>query len=133
GAVSRWPDPSTFNADPKSIQAYLAAAINAGGKDVEKNGENSLYNNFWQTVNNENFRGILGVNCNMRLDLLPPAIRAVLGGMKDPGIAAFRVHHIGISINDTDPGQSTPQLAQSAMFGLVDYEGTQVDVPPGQL
>ncbi len=74
-----------------------------------------------------NFSGILVVNCNMRLDLLPPAISAVLGGMKDPGIAGFRVHHVGVTINDTDPTKSTPTLAQSAMFALVDYEWNPVE------
>ena len=75
--------------------------------DVDKNDENSLYCNFYQTVTDPAFSGILAVNCNMQLDLLPPAIRAVLGGMKDPGIAGFRVHHVGVAINDTDPAKPT--------------------------
>lgn len=133
GNVSLWSDPTTFNADPKTIQSYLAGVIARAQADVDKHGEDSLYANFCKIVTDQNFSGVLVVNCNMRLDLLPPAIRAVLGGMKDPGIAAFRVHHVGISINDINPGQPTPQLAQSAMFGLVDYEGVQVDVPADQL
>src|SRR4029079_8995636 len=40
------------------------------------------------------------------------------------GIAGFRVHHVGIAINNTDadPKQTVPTLAQSATFALVDYE-----------
>ena len=71
-----------------------------GGSKPDKT---SLFSNFYQTVTHSTFNGILAVNCNMQLDQLPPAIRAVLGGMKDPGIAGFRVHHVGVAINNTDP------------------------------
>src|SRR5207237_5835437 len=37
-------------------------------------------------------------------------------------IDAFRVHHVGVSINDTAPKQTTPTLSQSSLFGLVDYK-----------
>ena len=61
----------------------------------------------------------------MQLDTLPGAIRAVLGGMKDPGVPGFRVHHVGVAINNTDPSNPTPALARSATFALVDYEKTK--------
>jgi hypothetical protein len=126
GALSLWSDPTTFNAKPTLIQAYLTKVIAAAKADLDKNGENSLYYNFYQTVTDPAFSGILAVNCNMRLDLLPPPIRAVLGGMEDPGIAGFRVHHVGVSINDIDPGKTELTLSQSAMFALVDYEWNPV-------
>ncbi len=127
GALSLWSDPETFNAKPAQIQGYLTTAIANAKADVDKNGENSLYYNFYQTVTDPAFSGILVVNCNMRLDLLPPPIRAVLGGMEDPGTAGFRVHHVGVSINDVDPGTTKLTLSQSAMFALVDYEWNPVD------
>jgi hypothetical protein len=126
GALSLWSDPETFNAKPNQIQTYLIKVIADAKADVDKNGKNSLYYNFYQTVTDPAFSGILVVNCNMRLDLLPPPIRAVLGGMEDPGIAGFRVHHVGVSINDVDPGITKLTLAQSAMFALVDYEWNPV-------
>src|SRR5262249_34957837 len=66
---------------------------------------------------------------NMQLTELPLAIRAVLGGMTKAGpdgpvsnVDAFRVHHVGVQINDTSAESSTPTLAQSSLFGLLDYE-----------
>ena len=47
---------------------------------------------------------------DLRLDLLPTPIKAVLGGMKKPGIAAFRAHHVGVAINDTDPDADEPKF-----------------------
>ena len=132
-APSLWSEPDTFNVasfTATQAQAYLTGLIASAKAAVYPKGPNtppdetSLYYNFYQTVTDPAFSGILVVNCNMQLDLLPPAIRAVLGGMKDPGIQGFRVHHIGVAINDTDPAQALPTLSKSAMFGLVDYEGT---------
>ncbi|WP_095088477.1 hypothetical protein [Mesorhizobium sophorae] len=115
----------TFTA--AATQAYLQKLITEAKAAVFPNGgtqpdTTSLYWNFYQTVTDPTFNGILAVNCNMQLDELPTAVRAVLGGMKDPGIAGFRVHHVGIAINNTDPSQAVPTLAQSATFALVDYE-----------
>ncbi|MFN3657259.1 MAG: hypothetical protein ACK4UO_08405 [Pseudolabrys sp.] len=125
-----WSQPDTFNTtfSPADTQAYLQKviadakeAVFHGGTEPDKD---SLYWNFYQTVTDPAFNGILAVNCTMRLDKLPPAIKAVLGGMKDPGIAGLRVHHAGVAINNTDPSAGTPTLQRSAMFALVDYEKT---------
>ncbi len=120
-APSLWSQPDTFNvAHPATeIQQYLQGVIQAADE-----ADDELYENFLATVRDPNFSGILVVNCNIQLDSLPAAIKAVLGGMKVPGIAAFRAHHVGIAINDTDPDADEPTLAKSSMFGLVDYEGT---------
>jgi large repetitive protein len=119
-APNLWSQPDTFNvAHPATeIQEYLQGVIQAA-----EDADDELYENFLTVVGDPNFSGILAVNCNIDLDSLPAAIKSVLGGMKNPGISAFRAHHVGIAINDTDPTQPTPTLAKSSMFGLVDYEG----------
>jgi len=126
-----WSQPDTFNKTftAAAAQTYLQTLIAEAKASVFPNGGSqpdttSLYWNFYQTVTDPTFNGVLAVNCNMQLDELPTAVRAVLGGMTDPGIAGFRVHHVGIAINNTDadPTQTAPKLAQSATFALVDYE-----------
>jgi hypothetical protein len=131
-----WSQPDTFNTtfSADQAQAYVTKLIEDARAAVFPNGgdqpdTDSLYYNFYQTVTDPAFSGILAVNCNIELQKLPTAIKAVLGGMKDPGVAGFRAHHVGIAINDTDPSQPTPALAKSAMFALVDYEKATDDKP----
>ncbi len=127
-----WSQPDTFNTTLSPTQPYTAdeaqaylqkmiaeatAAVYPNGTDQPPD-KDSLYWNFYQVVNDPTFNGILAVNCNMELDSLPTAIKAVLGGMQDPDISAFRVHHVGVAINNTDPNQSEPTLGKSSMFAL---------------
>jgi len=145
GDVSLWSSPNTFNVSPfeaPKAQTYLEGLIQSACEAVYGEGQcpsgpkpgatpdtSSIYYNFYQTVTDPNFTGILAVNCNIQLNDLPDAIRAVLGGMtrteegqKVSNIDAFRAHHVGIQINDTDPSSPQPKLSQSSLFGLVDYE-----------
>lgn len=140
-----WSQPNTFN-NPggytaTQAQVYIQGLIQKACEEVYGEGNcpdgvpsgdpdtNSIYYNFYQVVTDPNFSGLLALNCNMKLDSLPTAIRAVTGGMTKTengnqvsNIDAFRVHHVGVEINDTDPEGSTPTLSQSSLFGLVDYE-----------
>ncbi len=143
--ISLWSQATVFNGPhytATQAQTYIAGliqqacqAVYGRGKcpDGEPSGQpdtNSLYYNFYQVMTDPEFSGLLALNCNMQLNALPAAIRAVTGGMTKPGsdgkpisnIDAFRVHHVGMQINDTAPESQTPTLAQSSLFGLVDYE-----------
>ncbi len=146
--TSLWSQAATFNTSQgftsddaqayiqKQIQNACEAVYGAGNcPDGDPSGQpdtSSLYYNFYKVVTDPNFSGMLALNCNMQLESLPIAIKAVTGGMTVPAanpgdppvsnIDAFRVHHVGVSINDTEPGSTTPTLAQSSFFGLVDYE-----------
>ena len=148
GDISLWSQAATFNTSTdftaEQAQTYIQGVIQSACEAVYGAGNcpdgtpsgppdtTSLYYNFYQVVTNPNFSGMLALNCNMQLESLPTAIKAVTGGMTVPGanpgdppvsnIDAFRVHHVGVSINDTEPGSTTPTLAQSSFFGLVDYE-----------
>ncbi|HZG43412.1 MAG TPA: hypothetical protein VEY93_10650, partial [Longimicrobium sp.] len=109
-----------------------------GGAPSGNPDTSSLYYNFYQVVTDPAFSGMLAVNANMQLNNLPTAIRAVTGGMTIPGdngpvstIDRFRVHHVGVAINDTNPDSPTPSLAQSSFFGLVDYEKPEPASQPG--
>ncbi len=131
--TSLWSQADTFNGPTftaEDAQTYVTKLIEDAAASVDKDGTSSLYYNFYQVVTDPNWSGLLAVNANMQLNDLPTAIKAVTGGMTYPdkdgnpvsNIDAFRVHHVGVSINDTDPGQATPTLSQSSLFGLVDYE-----------
>ncbi|WP_420130415.1 hypothetical protein [Longimicrobium sp.] len=144
--TSLWSQAFTFNNNPDfkpdAAQAYIQEQIQkacesvygagncpSGGTPTGQPDTSSLYWNFYQVVTDPAFSGVLALNANMQLNNLPPAIRAVTGGMTRPGddgpesnIQAFRVHHVGVAINDTDPDATIPTLAQSSLFGLVDYE-----------
>ncbi|HYW09012.1 MAG TPA: hypothetical protein VE913_18780, partial [Longimicrobium sp.] len=148
--INLWSQAFTFNSDaaftPSDAQAYIQGQIRAACESVYGAGNcpggtpsgtpdtSSLYYNFHQTVTDPEFSGVLALNANMQLTSLPTAIRAVTGGMTVPGddgpvsnIDAFRVHHVGVAINDTDPDATVPTLARSSLFGLVDYEKPATD------
>jgi hypothetical protein len=141
--ISLWSQPNVFNTTFTAAQAkafiteqieFACEQVYGAGNCPPKPGAqpdtSSLYYNFYRVVTDPQFAGLLALNCNMQLNNLPTAIRAVTGGMnyrdKDGNVVsnidAFRVHHVGVSINDTDPNSSTPSLAQSSLFALVDYE-----------
>jgi len=143
--VSLWSSPNAFNVAPfeaTDAQTYLQDLIQAAHDQVYGEGgdtpdTSSNYYNFYQTVTDPEFTGVLAVNCNLQLNTLPDAIRAVLGGMtrtvddqRVSNIDAFRAHHVGIQINDTDPDSAQPTLSQSSLFGLVDYEKPADETSP---
>jgi len=149
--INLWSQANTFNVSYTATQAqtYIQTLIQQACESVYGAGNcpdgnpsgkpdtSSLYYNFYQVVNDPQFSGLLALNCNMQLDSLPTAIRAVTGGMTYPNkngqpvsnIAAFRVHHVGVQINDTDPTNPNPALATSSLFGLVDYEKPTATAP----
>lgn len=120
---SLWEDAATFSDNPSERQTQLQKII----ADAESAGPTSVYANFNSVVNDPAFTGILAVNTALKLEDLPPVIRALLGGMtKEDGmsnIAAFRAHHVGVKISDTR-NNSTLSLDSSSVFALVDYEDT---------
>jgi large repetitive protein len=142
--TSLWSQADTFNGPgfcAKQAQNYIQTLIQDACEAVYGAGNcpdgtpsgqpdtSSLYYNFYQVVTDPGWSGLLALNANMQLNNLPTAIKALTGGMtyRDgdqtvSNIDAFRVHHVGVSINDTDPSSTKPTLSQSSLFGLVDYE-----------
>ena len=129
--TSLWSSPDQLNTgsfNAAAAQQYIQGVIADARKSVAKDA-NSLYANFVSVVTDPNFSGILALNSNLQLNDLPDAIQAVLGGMTKTvddktvsNVDAFRAHHVGIAINDTDPNNPQPVLSQSSLFALVDYE-----------
>ena len=118
---SLWEDAPTFSSDPSERQTQLQKII----EDAANAGPTSVYANFNSVINDPAFTGILAVNTALKLEDLPPVIRALLGGMTkadgSSNIAAFRAHHVGVQISDTG-NSSTISLDSSSVFALVDYE-----------
>ncbi|MFT4926169.1 MAG: hypothetical protein ACI8WB_002267 [Phenylobacterium sp.] len=126
--VSLWGDAKSFNDQPNQIQQFMQKHIADAKAKVEKDAK-SIYSSFVDVVTSSQFNGLLALNVNLALDQLPPPIRALLGGMTKTvngqlmsNIDAFRVHHIGVAISDTDSSSAEPQLNASAYFALADYE-----------
>ena len=122
---SLWEDATTFSSDPSERQTQLQKIIEDAEKAVEAD-PNSVYANFVSMVNDPAFTGFIAVNTALKLDELPPVIKALLGGMTKDGksnIAAFRAHHVGVKISDTS-NSSVVSLDSSSIFALVDYEDT---------
>ncbi|WP_425100135.1 hypothetical protein [Tropicibacter sp. S64] len=120
-----WEDPLTFCSDPDGRQQQILDFIEAAETKVKDEGQTSIYANFVKVVNDPNFTGILALNTALDLQDLPAVIKALMGGMVDAegksNIAAFRAHHVGVSISDTGNGAEV-SLDSSSIFGLVDYE-----------
>lgn len=118
---SLWEDAATFSGNPSERQTQLQKII----EDAANAGPNSVYANFNSVINDPAFTGILALNTALKLEDLPPVIRALLGGMTkadgSSNIAAFRAHHVGVEISDTGNG-SEVSLDSSSVFALVDYE-----------
>jgi hypothetical protein len=118
---SLWEDATTFSSAPSERQAQLKKII----EEAENAGPDSVYANFNSVVNDPAFAGLLAVNTALKLEELPPVIRALLGGMtKEDGtsnIAAFRAHHVGVKLSDTG-NSDVVTLDSSSVFALVDYE-----------
>ena len=129
--VTLWSSPDDLNTGSfiaAEAQTYIQGVIKDAKESVAKD-RNSLYANFVAAVTDQNFAGILALNCNLKLNQLPPAIQAMLGGMTKQvngqtvsNVDSFRAHHVGIQINDTDPSKPAPFISQSSLFALVDYE-----------
>jgi hypothetical protein len=129
--VQQWTSPSTFNADPVHIQSTIEGIIDTALAEVADD-PSSIFANFCTVVNDPAWTGVLALNGGIDVQDLPPAIRALLGGMVDNRGTSlidtnFFAHHVGVPINDTQDS-ATPALSQSSLFAVVDYEGP---TPPG--
>ena len=119
-----WEAATTFSSDPKSRESQILDIIDTAEAAVKKD-PNSIYANFVKVVNDPGFTGLLALNTALDLQELPAVIKALLGGMVDEkgnsNIAAFRAHHVGVSISDTGNNDCV-ELDSSSVFALVDYE-----------
>lgn len=121
---SLWEGALTFSIDPDARQSEILKIIEQAEAAVASD-PTSIYKGFVEAVTDPNFTGLLALNTALDLQKLPAVIKALLGGMVDEkgnsNIAAFRAHHVGVSISDTGNGSGVT-LDASSVFALVDYE-----------
>lgn len=129
---SLWAEASTFSSDPAARKEQIQRIISEAEEAVSVNPA-SPYAGFVRAVNDPSFSGLLALNSTLRLEELPSAIKALLGGMTNEdgtsNLAAFRAHHVGVEINDTSDGDSVV-LNASSMFALVDYHDSSAAAAP---
>lgn len=122
--LSLWEQADTFCSDPAGRQRQLQQVIADAAAAVEAD-PNSLYAEFLNRVEDPDFTGLLAINTALDLQKLPAVVRALLGGMTkadgSSNVAAFRAHHVGVTISDTSDGAGV-ELDASSIFALVDYE-----------
>jgi hypothetical protein len=133
--VGRWTLPGDFNDEGKDkgtypVQAFLQkvitnaiTAVKAGGSGDSGNSAARWLSDFARTVQEENWTGILAIDCPVPGGGLPEELQALRGGMSQP----LKAHHMGVSANQVtfskaDGGASVSiDVAESAIFGLVQY------------
>jgi len=150
--ISLWTNATELNSGsytPDEARVFIQRTI-GDAKQAVAGDPKSLYAAFVNAVIDPSFVGILALNCNLKLSLLPSSIQTLLCGLTKQvdgktvsNIDNFRAHHIGIQFCGP-PSQAGPQptIRQSSFFGLVDYEKPAADgvqstaapappVPPG--
>ena len=115
--TSQWSAASNFNPSPAATVQQIAQII-ADARERQKT--DSDLNYFVQTVlDDPSWSGIVALNALVPLSGLPEQMRALAAGI-DP--AAFKAHHVGVSVTPVTPGATTFTATPSSIFGLIDYE-----------
>jgi len=134
--LGQWTQPGDFNDEGKDkgtypVQAFLQQVINeaiaaVGGGDRTIGSANSdarWLKAFAQTVQDENWTGILAIDCPVPGGGLPEELLALRGGMTQP----LKAHHMGVSANQVKFSKAeggaavSIDVAESAIFGLIQY------------
>lgn len=107
-----WASPEKFNVDPSATAAALTG-ICAGVDDPD-------FKTFHCAVNDRQWNGILALNVHAPLDELPAQLAGLAAGI-DPGL--FAAHHVGITASRivTPPTPGALSIADSSIFGLINY------------
>lgn len=114
---SQWSAAADFNASPAATAQQIARII-ADARARQQTAPDFTY--FVETVlGDPAWNGILALNARVPLSGLPEQMRALAAGI-DP--AAFRAHHVGVSVTPVTPGATSFTAQPSSIFGLIDYE-----------
>lgn len=80
-----------------------------------------------EILENENWTGILALNCGLDYAKLPKDIQMLLGGMDPP--QELRAHHFGVNVNRVNKNaanQTVWDLEQSSLFAIIKYDAQPV-------
>ena len=121
--LTQWEEPDYWTGGRAAeIQAILRQQI---GKAVADS--SAKYAPFRAAVQKPSWCGILALNCEVVPAELPESARCLVGGLELP----LQAHHFGIEVSRVEsPDRSTLAMKKSSMFGLIDYDKTDVFFPP---
>ncbi len=116
---SGWTWPGTTNPDPVSIeqtQAILLNILNAAGAANASAAQRIFYET---VVKDPNWNGFLFLNAPVAIGEFPEDLKFLTAGID---LTQFYAHHVGFSQTPFTVQNGSPQLEQTAAFGLIDYE-----------
>lgn len=102
------------------LKLYISDAKEKAGKE-NRGGDAKvgLYAGIVDRMTDPDWNGFLLINLKIDLGKIPLQIKGMLGGID---LSRFNAHHVGISLNRLKPGDAHgPEVAKSALFGLIDY------------
>lgn len=115
--LNTWTQADSFNTSPTATQQAIQAILSDAGN--KQSGGDANYDDFVSTVVDENWNGILALNCTVPLTSLPPQLEGLAAGI-DP--TKFYAHHLGVDVTpSTSSPAGQPQMGPSSFFGLIDY------------
>ena len=118
-----WREVASFGGSPQAVRDKLQATIRtARERHAHASGKASPYAHFiHQVVDNPSWSGVLVLDCKVPLSRLPKPLECLAGGI-DP--THFAAHHLGLNATAFQVATGDIQLAQTSMFGLIDYQAT---------
>lgn len=109
----------TENEELYAVSAWLQHYIESSPEKDE------FFRHFHEVVSDENWNGILSLNCDLELGAFPSELKGLLAGMDTHG---FRAHHLGVNVNyvaekkgGTDDNGGIDVQEDSSLFGLINY------------
>jgi hypothetical protein len=123
--TASWTNPAAFNTAPgvtaAGITAYIAEA-EAQSADVP------ALKDFVRLVRDPTWNGVLALRIDIELSKFPPDLKGLLGGMD---LTRFYGHHLGLTLNFVERGQTLDLLADSSLFALINYRDQYGDPGSG--
>ncbi|PTR14385.1 hypothetical protein C8R31_10657 [Nitrosospira sp. Nsp2] len=114
---SQWSAGDAFNANTAAMAQQIGQII-VDARTRQQTDTDLTY--FVDTVlDDPSWNGIIALNALVPLSGLPEQMRALAAGI-DP--AAFKAHHVGVSVTPVTPGAQSFTAAPSSIFGLIDYQ-----------
>jgi hypothetical protein len=111
-----WAGTRDFVDDVPEAQKAIRKAIRIANEHAGAMGHPFLY--FSQIAAQQEWTGILALNCAINGNGMPLDFQMLLGGIK----GQLRAHHFGIELNKVQAGSADPGLDQSSLFGVIYYE-----------
>lgn len=116
-----WPEAGAMPEGDRADTRTMISAIFADARTRAEGGApGDAYADFYRdVVAAPGWNGILFLNAPVSIDEFPDGLQFLTAGIDS---AKFFAHHVGFSTTPVHAEGSTPQLRQTAAFGLIDYQ-----------